>query len=236
MRGMIHRDLKPSNVLRKGRSFKLADFGLVTDELVKGYATRQGYTEHLAPETFDIGVTSTATDVWAMGMTTFRVLNGEPWYDECLSDLGVDRNDPIAAAPRLEELVTSGTFPQKLRWMPHVPRAWRRFVNKALCLSTTSRYRTGGAMLSGMHGMRVPHGPSWECTYDAALIRWKRARGDRDEVVEWHRHSPRKHEYVAFTEPNTASGSRRTLEKSTGMLSRNAVMRALQDFFATRSE
>ena len=37
-RGMIHRDLKPSNVLAVGSTFKLADFGLVTDKLAKGYA------------------------------------------------------------------------------------------------------------------------------------------------------------------------------------------------------
>lgn len=234
VRGMIHRDLKPSNVLRRGTTFKLADFGLVTNELVKGYASRQGYTEHLAPETFEVDVTSPASDVWAMGMTIFRVLNGEPWYDEVLRLAAVDREDPVAAAVRVEELVTSGSFAQKLRWMPHVPASWRRFVNRALHHDTSRRYRTGSQMLSGLHSTKLPHGPSWECAYEVDLVRWRRQRGERDEVVEWSRHSHNRHAFSAYTEAHDGSGGKRTLAKA--VASRSAVLRGLQDFFASRSE
>ncbi len=44
-RGMIHRDLKPANILTIGSTAKLSDFGLVTDKLVAGYASQQGYLE-----------------------------------------------------------------------------------------------------------------------------------------------------------------------------------------------
>lgn len=235
-RNMIHRDLKPSNVLRKGGSFRLGDFGLVTDVLVKGYATRQGYSEHLAPETFDVGLTSPATDVWAMGMTIFRVLNGEPWYARCLEGLGVDKADPIAAAPVLEDLITSGNFAQRLRWMPHVPDKWRRFVRKALSYKVASRYQNGGAMLSGMHGFGVPHGPSWECAYTDDLVRWRRERGAREEIVEWRRISPRKHEYLAFTRNTDGTERRKTLFASKEPVNLETASRELQGFFATRSE
>lgn len=233
LRGMVHRDLKPSNVLKKGPRFKLGDFGLVTDKLVKGYASRQGYIEHLAPETFDVGITSFSTDVWAMGMTAFRVLNGEPWHDELLRQLGVDRNDPVAAAARIEELVTNGDFTRKLKWMPHVPREWRRFVNKALAFCSESRYRDGGAMLSGM---QVPHGPSWACSYADEFVQWYRRRDDeREEIVEWRR-SPRKHEFVAFTRSLDGGGPIRTLQRSAPGEKKADVLNQLQEFFATRSE
>lgn len=233
---MIHRDLKPSNILRDGAQFKLGDFGLVTDALVKGYASRQGYTEHLAPETFDVGVTSSSTDVWAMGMTTFRLLNGEPWYEEMLEEFGVDRADPAAAAATMEDLVTSGRFTARLHWMPHVPSAWRRFVNKALSFNSATRYHDGGAMLSGMSSLHVPSGPSWDCDYRTISVVWRRDRGDRQEVVEWLRHSERRHEFKALTRPRSGSGRTLTLESSGGIVSRSRALAGLQDFFKTRTE
>lgn len=234
LRGMVHRDLKPSNILKQGPRFKLGDFGLVTDRLVQGYASKQGYTEHLAPETFEVEVTSRSTDVWAMGMTAFRVLNGEPWHDELLRSLRVDRDDHVAARARVEELVTNGDFTRKLKWMPHVPTEWRRFVNKALAYSTASRYHDGGEMLSSM---RVPHGPSWDCAYATELVQWRRRRDDqREEVVEWRRHSSRKHEFAAFTRTLDGGGSVRTLSRSGPNDSTAEVFRQLQAFFGTRSE
>lgn len=91
-------------------------------------------------------------------------------------------------------------------------------------------------MLSGLHSMKLPHDPSWECSYNDTLIKWTRRRGERDEVVEWRRHSSRKHEFVAYTEAHDGSGSKRTLASSKGVVSYSAALRGLQDFFGTRSE
>jgi eukaryotic-like serine/threonine-protein kinase len=49
-RNMLHRDLKPSNILRAGDTFKIGDFGLVTADIISGYASRAGYQQHFAPE------------------------------------------------------------------------------------------------------------------------------------------------------------------------------------------
>ena|GEM_PF-492741 len=234
LRGMVHRDLKPANVLRKDATFKLADFGLVTDDVVKGYASRQGYTEHLAPEAFEVDATSSSTDVWALGMTAFRVLNGEPWYAELRAKLGVDPLDPVAAAAVVEDLVTSGGFTKRLRWMPHVPSKWRRFVNKALSYSPATRYRDGGAALSGLNRLQAPDAPSWDCDYSTAFVRWTRSREGREEVIEWDRTAATA--YVAFTRSTDGSGQNKTLKRSTTGAKKNDVFRELQEFFETRNE
>jgi len=235
LRGMVHRDIKPSNLLAKGTTYKLGDFGLVTDNLVQGYASRQGYTEHLAPEVFEVSVTSPTTDVWAMGVTAFRLLNGDRWYNEILESWGVDRTDPVDAAERIEDIVTAGRFPARLQWMPHVSASWRRFVNKALARDTSSRYRDGGAMLSGMNSLDVPDEPSWACVFTPELVTWSRGRGAREEFVEWRRHSPRRHEFVAFTRAIDGPGRRLTLASSKGLVAKQHVLELLQTFFDTRS-
>lgn len=79
--GVVHRDLKPANILvsKDERHFVLADFGLCKDALRDG-STFAGTPVYMAPETLLHGKTSTASDIWALGviiyeLTTLRTLN-----------------------------------------------------------------------------------------------------------------------------------------------------------------
>jgi len=83
---VIHRDLKPSNILvdRDGR-VKLVDFGIarmVSDEVEARSAdlTREGSfaltPAYAAPEQFQRGLLSTATDVYALGVVLYELLVG----------------------------------------------------------------------------------------------------------------------------------------------------------------
>jgi Protein kinase domain len=79
--GIVHRDLKPANVLLDGGRVKLADFGiarvagetmLTTSGLVMGTAA------YLAPEVINDQQPSAACDVYAVGVTLYELLAGEP--------------------------------------------------------------------------------------------------------------------------------------------------------------
>jgi serine/threonine-protein kinase len=83
-RRMLHRDIKPGNILFSGSRWKIGDFGLVTNDVMLGYASAQGYLDHLAPEVHKDQVTSVKTDVWALGMTIYRLLHGEQFYNELI--------------------------------------------------------------------------------------------------------------------------------------------------------
>ncbi len=81
---VIHRDLKPSNIwVSEQGQVKLLDFGIATlqsDEAGPGL-TREGAfaltPPYAAPEQFNGGTLSMATDVYALGVVLFELLTGQ---------------------------------------------------------------------------------------------------------------------------------------------------------------
>jgi tetratricopeptide (TPR) repeat protein len=81
----IHRDLKPSNILvAEDGHVKLLDFGIARllpgAEAEQTALTREGSfaltPEYAAPEQFEGGVLSVATDVYALGVVLYELLSG----------------------------------------------------------------------------------------------------------------------------------------------------------------
>lgn len=214
-RGMIHRDIKPGNILGAKKRFKIGDFGLVSDTLVFGYASDQGYTDHLAPEVHRDGLTSAQTDVWALGMTIYRILHGHPFYQENFT--GVD----IACS------IQNGGFALKLPWLPHVPDAWRKFLRKAMHDDTKHRFKTAFAMCQA--AASLPIEPDWECNYSPNRVTWSRDKGSRQIQVEWNIIGPKTHLWSA----NSTGGVRdRRLDGVNTPIGKTEAVKALEGFFA----
>jgi serine/threonine-protein kinase len=234
LRRMLHRDLKPANILLKGSTAKLSDFGLVSDRLIAGYASHQGYLDHLAPEVLRDNRSSSKSDVWAMGMTVYRLLNGEPWYREHQKALGIDWTRPAMQA-HVKGLIMAGKFAARLPWMPHVPGPWRRFVRRAMNDQPGKRFQNGGAMLTALAAL--PKEPSWECTVTGIEILWHRiTKTAREEMVQLRSAGPGVFEYRAVSRPSTGrSGRELTHTASKKPTGRKVALSKLQAFFATRT-
>jgi serine/threonine-protein kinase len=83
--GFIHRDIKPENIIitHNGKA-KIADFGLAraTDEhTVASSGVVLGTVAYLAPELVADGVSSTSTDVYAIGVLFYELITGKQPYE-----------------------------------------------------------------------------------------------------------------------------------------------------------
>lgn len=213
-RGMLHRDIKPGNLLRNASGVALlGDFGLVTDRLLHGYGSIAGYRDHIAYEVWSTWVTSAKSDIWALGMTLYRLLHGQEWYEAGQS--------PAATVP-------AGGYADRLRWLPHIPAGWRRMIRKMLNDDTSRRYQSAQQVLSALSTVETPR---WTAKVDTDCVRWELATGDRLKVAEWSWQSPRKHEWTAWSEPLGTTGRKRTLGGSSAAQARSKTLSELEDFF-----
>ncbi len=208
LRDMIHRDIKPANILVDARGNALiADFGLVTDDLVLGYASQAGYSDHIAYEVWMGRGTSVKSDIWALGATLYRLLHGKQWYDEL---------------PQPRDLIAHGNFADQLPWLPHVPKRWRRVIKQMMEDDTAKRYPTAESALGAVASL--PVSPVWRAIVEPHRVRWEQTKGNRQHVVEWIR-TPRQNRWSAWSEamPGT-KGQKKTLGGSNGVVpAKNAI-------------
>jgi len=216
LRDMLHRDIKPANILINAQGAALiGDFGLVTDDLIMGYGSAAGYTDHIAYEVWKGNGTSVKTDIWAVGATLYRLLHGKHWYDEL---------------PLPRDLIVHGGFADGLPWLPHVPKRWRRIIRQMLEDDPAKRYQSAEATLAAVG--KVPITPTWETTVEPDLVRWKHAKGSRVQIVEWIR-TPRKNEWTAWSEPKAGvSGRKMTLGGSNGVVPLKTAISGLEKFLS----
>jgi hypothetical protein len=139
-RGIVHRDVKPSNVLLaegKGVSARVLDFGLAKmreAETLTAQGDVPGTLAYIAPERLGGGPTTTAADVWAVGVMLWEALAGHhPFWRSSLLETARAIED---GAPPLESA------------RPDLPKPLLAAVNRALDLDPGRR--PGAGALAGM--------------------------------------------------------------------------------------
>ena len=131
--GILHRDLKPDNVLMTLSGVpKIGDFGLAK-RLTPGERTQllpAGTPHYMAPELFQGGQPTAATDVYALGVCMFQMLAGRVPFAE------PGMNALIGA-------VTSQAVPNLRRIRPDIPLEMAEVVNQMLDKSPGNRPQNG---------------------------------------------------------------------------------------------
>jgi serine/threonine protein kinase len=176
----IHFDLKPSNVLFSDMDKPMvADFGQSRAISPSGVVAVPGlYMRSRPPETIKTGLATTAADIYHVGLLAYRALNGDPFFKA-----QIPTDDAI-----LNRKILSGKFPDRSRFMPHVPSRIRTLVRKALNVDPTNRFQSATEMADAFSHVDLALDWSVEPTMSGGF-RWIALRPNQcDLIVELDNH------------------------------------------------
>ncbi len=134
-RSIIHRDIKPENIhLGDDGQLRVLDLGVAVSGFeVAGLsrAGRAGTPSYLAPELFDNAEASVQSDIYALGVTLYRLLSGKYPYGEIEPFQTPNFGDPTPLS----------------RWRPDCPGWFENIILRAVAVEPTRRFETAEEFL-----------------------------------------------------------------------------------------
>jgi serine/threonine protein kinase len=152
----------------------VADFGQSRSISPAGVVTVPPlYMSAQPPETINTGVATLVADIYHTGLLMYRAVNSDSFYKA---------QNPGPAT--LMAKISRGKFPDRNRFMPHVPSRIRTLIRKALRVNPDERFQTATEMADDLS--RVDLALDWSA--EPLLLggfRWRALRpGQCDLVVE----------------------------------------------------
>ncbi len=153
--GYYHCDIKPNNILvGEFGEYILSDYGITCHSTTHtAVQPRQRYLPHTSPETISGNTYDERTDIYQLGLTAFRLING-------ISEI---KNDFLANRTVFQERVLQGKVVTDAKYQPFVPRKIRRIISKAIALNPADRYQTALDMRRALEQLSL----AGTCTADA---------------------------------------------------------------------
>lgn len=132
---LFHNDIKPSNILLGSRGDALiTDYGIsCVSPGLASTAAPNAYLLHRAPETTATNSISVTTDIYQVGLTLYRFLNGIDSIKDLVARVGIDE---------FEKLKTQGKVPPPDGYMPFIIPALKRIITKATDPDPALRFQT----------------------------------------------------------------------------------------------
>lgn len=132
--GYYHCDIKPNNILiGDSGEYIISDYGITCySPSYSAVKPRQCYLPHTSPETIDNNIYDARTDIYQLGLTAFRLING---ISEIKKEFLADRDN-------FKSCILEGKVVTDSKYQPFVPRKIRRIINKAVSVDPEIRYQS----------------------------------------------------------------------------------------------
>lgn len=174
-KGLIHFDVKPDNILiSDSDEAHLSDFGLTKAMNSFGFASPELiYEKQVPPETFTSSDKTIHFDIYLAGLTIYRLLNGEEYFHRQLHSFS-NQSDYIDA-------ITTGTFPNRTDYLPHIPLKLQRVVNKAMNVNIADRHQTVLELINELSD--IDENLDWRFNQTSTSHHWERDNGNHTYKV-----------------------------------------------------
>lgn len=164
-KGIIHRDIKPANILMQGATPRLADFGISRAMQTENVSTAVvGTYNYMSPESFE-GVRNAQTDVWAVGVVLYQLLNGLPPYPQR------EPSEVMYAILMKDYEPLPNEIPEKLREIVYKSLEKDQLLNG----NPPRRYQTAGEMRDDLNNFLSEYGKSFETRPTVSLPKTEKA-------------------------------------------------------------
>ena len=154
--GYFHCDIKPGNILvgDKGE-YLLTDYGITSySPNLESITPRGAYIPHIAPETVEANIYDVRTDIYQLGVTAYRLING---ISEIKSEFIADRDS-------FQDKVLKGGVISAAKFKAYIPHRIRRAIMKAANIIPEERFQTPLEMRRELEKIRL----AGDCTVDCS--------------------------------------------------------------------
>ncbi|MHC9080398.1 serine/threonine-protein kinase [Bacillus altitudinis] len=135
---LVHFDIKPTNILiNNANKAVVTDFGTSKYLNDYGFASPDKlYAFHVPPEQFNFGRFSFFSDIYQVGLTMYRMCNGNDFFLNQLASLNINNPQELGIA------ISNNKFPDKKKFLPHIPKELRKIITKSLSMNIEHRYQS----------------------------------------------------------------------------------------------
>jgi serine/threonine protein kinase len=154
--GYYHCDIKPNNILVGDHSeYILTDYGITCySPNFQAVTPKQSYLPHISPETISKNIYDARTDIYQLGLTAFRLING---ISEIRDEFDKNRTT-------FSNKVLNGKLIIPNKYKPYVPQIIRRIINKATAVDPDERFQTPLEMRRALERIQI----IGDCTGDSS--------------------------------------------------------------------